>query len=336
MRFNHWTAEELELLKNSYGRIPAKEIYALIPRHPKNMLKLKANSFGLKDVRYWTQDDLDYLGENLGTISDKAICKHLGRSINAIHIQCVRKLGINHKVNIYTAREAAKILGVACSKTITAWMRRGWIEGKKSSIRCGSGLMWYFTYEAIKKFCRTRPWMLKPTKMEESYFRSIVKEEYVKNPWYSIPKACRMVGVAYQSSAMAFYLKKKWLHPEKKPIEGGNHWTWIFLKSDIDQFLANDPRRLRPLQATDTRRRKAFEAGRAIRIYSVWKMKCPKCHKTVRVKASPRLEGPAVKRLLLDKYGQGENCTHKWMCQVEKELKPYKPRKSQKKELCLV
>jgi hypothetical protein len=136
-----------------------------------------------------------------------------------------------------------------------------------------------------------------------------------------------MVGVAYYSVAMTFYIKKKWLHPVKKPIEGGAHWTWLFFMSDINKFLANDPRKLRPLQIGNTRRKKALKMGKAVQLFMTWKMKCPLCGETVRIKAVPKLLSPEVKRLFIVKYNQADKCSHQRLCSVERPLKPYLIRK---------
>lgn len=323
-RWTPWTAEELDYIKNNYGKIPAKQIYPALPLRTHNQVKLKANSFGLKDVRYWRPDDLEYLAENYGTISDQAICKHLNRTKNALHIQVVRKLHINHKVNIYTAREVAALLGVACSKTIIDWKRRGWIEGHRSTIHCGGTFMWDFSYESIEKCLRDRPWLVNCSKMEHSYFQNLVKELFAQDPWYSIYKTCQLISVVYQSVAMTHYIKKKWLHPVKKPCEWGNHWTYVFFKSDIDRFLADDPRRLQPFIMGDSKKRKNFKAGKAVRLLAIFKMKCPQCNKTVRISTkATRLQAPAIKELFIEKYNQGP-CKHGRLCQVEEPLKPYK------------
>lgn len=321
-----WTQEEKAWLKENYSILPIKQIYAHLAPKTKNQIKGQACRLGVKAARYWTQDQLDFLNEHYGVLSDDEICSRLKKSKNALHIQAVRKLKICHKTNFYTSREVALLLGVSCSKTIIGWMKKGWINGDKSTTRCGPNIMWNFSYEAIEQMLRERPWLVDCSKMEMSYFRSIVKEEFAKNPWYSIRKACQMIGIQYQSSAMAFYLKKKWLHPVKKPIEGGNHWTWLFFKSDIDNFLANDPRRLRPLQSSSTRQRNNLKEGKPVQVYAVWKMKCPKCKSTIRINCNPRLKSDEIKELFIARYVNG-SCSHKYICTIAKPLKPYKIRK---------
>lgn len=280
--------------------------------------------------RPWTEKELQYLHDNYGLLPDEEICQHLNRSLDALHIASVRKLRINHKSNLYTARSVSLILGVSCSKTIIAWMKRGWLKGERSSVRCGGGLMWNFSYENIEAFVRSRPWLFKLSQMEESFFRSVVKEEFERSPWYSLRQACDMVGVSYYSAAMSLYIKRKWLHPIKKPIEGGNHWTWVFLKSDIGNFLANDPRRDTASQGVITRRKNRLRAGRPVQICTVWKMKCPVCGKMVRIAADTHAKSPAIKTRFLEQFCPDGVCRHKHLNRLAKQLKPYhiRPRKT--------
>jgi hypothetical protein len=290
---------------------------------------VKARTTDGKYNRPWETSDLEYLNDNYGVTPDPVVCRHLKRSVNALKIISYRKLKINRKTNIYTARNVADLLGVSCSKTITAWMRKGWLKGEKTTIRCGGGLIWNFPYDNIEAFVRAHPWFFNRNKMEESYFRAIVKEEFDKDPWYTLPQACKFIGVSYISSAMASYIKKKWLHPVKKPVEGGNHWTWIFRKSDLDAFMANDPRRYNIRRAIKSRQAKRLNEGKAVELYMVWKMKCPVCKRPVRIEANAHIRSDGVKDLFIAKFCPDGKCQHHSPCRVERSIKPYKVRKAE-------
>ena len=61
----------------------------------------------------WTEEDLEYLADRTGRISDEAICKRLNRSKNALKITRYRKLnGVTKWKNVYTARSVARELGI--------------------------------------------------------------------------------------------------------------------------------------------------------------------------------------------------------------------------------
>jgi hypothetical protein len=66
----------------------------------------------------WSQEDLQYLGKNYGVLPVDEVCRHLNRSPNALKIMGYRALGISQHTNLCTARALARIMGVACSKTV--------------------------------------------------------------------------------------------------------------------------------------------------------------------------------------------------------------------------
>ncbi|GAJ06113.1 unnamed protein product, partial [marine sediment metagenome] len=61
----------------------------------------------------WAEYELEYLDEYYGRLPAEKIGKHLRRSVNSLKIITFRKLGINQKSNIYTARGLAADLGIS-------------------------------------------------------------------------------------------------------------------------------------------------------------------------------------------------------------------------------
>ncbi len=281
----------------------------------------------IKEPR-WMPWELEYLKNNYGKLPDKEISDHLNRSVDALHIISVRKLKRCRHDNIITARQLAPILGVKDPKTITRWVELNWLFGYRSDIHCGKNLMWSFENDDIEIFVHDHPWMFNKETMPESRFREIIDQEYAKDRWYSLQDACKMVGVNYISSAMASYIKKGWLHPIKKPIEGGNHWTWVFFKSDLDSFLADDPRLKDPIKKTRKRQLRRLNEGRPIQQYVVWMMKCPICRETVKIDAEFHIKGYEIEKLFQETYCFLDTCKHNYQCHVERPHLRYKIRKS--------
>ena len=60
----------------------------------------------------WSPKDLEFLNDSYGTMPAEKISKKLGRSPNALKIISYRKLGINQRSNIYSARNVAEMVGV--------------------------------------------------------------------------------------------------------------------------------------------------------------------------------------------------------------------------------
>lgn len=264
--------------------------------------------------RNWKPEELEFLGNKYGLISDRAICRHLQRSPNAIKIASTRKLHINRKMNFYSGRELARALGVPDSKTIMNWALAGWIPVRKSVVRQGPFRAWLFREKHIVKFLREKPWLFDQKKMPEHYFRSIVMAEYERDPWYTCEQATLLLGVT-TDDAVQRYIRHGWLPAVKRP---GGPWqgVWIIRRSAVEKFLANDPRPKHKFETSSlSRKRTVRKNGSPLRLLVVWSVLCPNCGETVVVKADPSLRGPQVKQLFTRIYTNG-TCSHGLICNL--------------------
>ncbi|MBA7578206.1 hypothetical protein ES708_20068 [subsurface metagenome] len=264
--------------------------------------------------RNWTDEELDVLGEKYGLISDRALSHRLQRSPNALHIAAVRNLHSNRKMNFYSAAELAKVLGIPCSKTLIPWVKAKWIKARRSVVQAGEYRAWRFMDRNIQAFLRNKPWLFDPQKMPQHYFRAIVQEEYDKDPWYQCIEAAPLLGVG--TEAVRRYIFHGWLKADKKP---GGPWTgvWIIRRSEIERFLANDPRpRHRHDLASSSRKRLWRKAGNPLRLSTIWSVLCPTCGNTVVVKADPGLKGLEVQSIFTRVYSNGA-CSHGLVCTLE-------------------
>ncbi|MDP2730280.1 MAG: hypothetical protein Q8O55_07350 [Dehalococcoidales bacterium] len=92
------------------------------------------------------------------------------------------------------------------------------------------------------KCLRRRPWLVKPDSMPQSYFRSLVREEWERDPWYSCVEAQRFLGLHDEhANAVHRYIRRGWIKAERKPGAGGLG-EYVIRKSAIDYFIKNDPR----------------------------------------------------------------------------------------------
>lgn len=113
----NWTKEEDIILQEHYqgenrNRLTVESLCFLTDRTPASIrgriAKLKLHSPRPR----WSPEDLEFLNENYGVMPANKIAKKLGRSVNALKIISYRKLGINQRSNIYTARSVAELVGV--------------------------------------------------------------------------------------------------------------------------------------------------------------------------------------------------------------------------------
>lgn len=194
-------------------------------------------------------------------------------------------------------------------------MEKGYLEGSRSSVGAGrnTGNYWMFTDDAIVSCLQIRPWLVDLQHMPNGYYREIVREEWEKDPWYSVAEVAPMLGVAVNDGkcfAVLRYIYRGWLNAEKKP---GAPWQgeWVIRKSAIDSFLANDPRKtIYPIQYSQLRRDTILQHGKPVKDYTVWSMVCPACGEAVRISVSPRIWGPEVKELFMKYCVVDGECYH--------------------------
>jgi hypothetical protein len=261
----------------------------------------------------WTQDELDVLSSKWGLISDKAMAKLLQRSPHACRVAAVRLLHQSRSLNFLTASDVAKLLGFGCSKTVVWWVQQGWLMGRQCSVGAGVNKRWMFKEKNVEKCLRARPWLCSLNRMEPSYYRSIIQEEYDKDPWYTLDQAAPMLGVK-TTDAVNRYIRKA-LPPAVKRPGGSHQGTWLVRRSAIQLFLANDPRPSVSALMSASRLKTHLSQGRPVRLALHWSVLCPDCRQRVIVMAHPKLQGPAVQAEFNRTYTNG-HCKHGIKCTV--------------------
>ena len=112
-----WTEKELRFLRKHYrgdnrDAITAEAIAFHLDR---SFFAVKGKIETLKLTKKtprWTPAHLQFLHDNYGIMPAEKIAKMLRRSKNALKIISYRKLRINQRTNIYSARTVAKLMGV--------------------------------------------------------------------------------------------------------------------------------------------------------------------------------------------------------------------------------
>jgi len=261
----------------------------------------------------WTPEELEDLSTTYGRQPRVQIAKRLDRTENALKIAAFRKLnGLNQRSNVYTARTVALALGISCSKTIVNWMGKGFIKGKQAPFSYGKTPCWSFEYEDIIACLQERPWLVNLHTMGRSYFRTIVREEYKKNPWYNCREAAPLLGLV-DINAVHRYIYRGWLPALRRPLVGRlgqGSWGWVIRQSSIDAMLKNDPRpSWRRYALLKSRRASRLKQGLPVAVLKEWLLVCPRCRHRVRIVADPNLRSPQIKKLFIQKYCQ-EQCGH--------------------------
>lgn len=265
----------------------------------------------------WSREDLDYLAQKYGLVSDKTLAARLQRTESAIITTARKRYAISHinNYNFYTAATLAETLGVSdCS--IKLWIKRGWLTVRREAKIRGKKRLWRFTEHGIIKCLRQRPWLviLNPTPQwlisDYSHpFFYIIRDEWGKNPWYTVKQALPLLGIK-SNDAISRYIHMGWLLAERKPCIGAPEGMWIIRRSAIQAFLENDPRPQHKYVAErDRNHRFLISLGYPYRLATTWVLKCPSCGEQVRIIAPSPLNGAQVRERFVTVYVNGK-CLH--------------------------
>lgn len=176
----------------------------------------------------WTPEQNEYLADHYPFTTMRRMMKFLKRTAVAIKVQA-QKLGLLRVSEDYPALTLAKILG--CSgATVARYVKDGYLKGKQS-YKLGAHRRWVIAEEDVVTFIRTYPWLLSLTKMQEvSYFRSVLREEWAKNPWYTPTQAAKRVGCGLEA------IRLRLASGVIKGFKRGSYW-WVREKDLLEQYV---------------------------------------------------------------------------------------------------
>lgn len=189
--------------------------------------------------------------------------------------------------------------------------------------------MWGFTYEALEECLRKRPWLLDYRKMERSFFRSLVKEAWDADPWFTSDEAAPQLGLV-DPNAVKRYIHRGWLPAERRHSDGAWQGTWIIRQSVIDNFLENDPRcEYRRLSLVKSRHQTSYQNHIPVALQKIWVLKCPVCRRKTTIKSNPNLAASELRSLFIRLFTNG-TCSHGRVCIIQRrEVRTWKQKQKE-------
>jgi hypothetical protein len=265
--------------------------------------------------RLWTKQELEYLADHYGALPNDVLARRLNRTEAAIKVAVTRKFrGLRRTGAFYTARMLTLILGRKNPRTVALWIKHGWLKATKGPPGAGRSKMWNITENDIVALLKQQPWLADIKRMEEHYFRSIIRDEWNRDPWYSSKQVAPRLGMKSQQAVWR-YIRKGWLRAEKQ-LSGMEHRGWVIRESTIQEFLKNDPRKHYKSEICRAARTVAnLRSGIPIKLSIIWQVQCPSCGDRVTVTAPPWMLGREVKEIFVASY-TNEHCTHGSRCSI--------------------
>jgi hypothetical protein len=282
-----------------------------LPRYAITAMAHRLHKSHVKEP-FWTEKEENYLRENLGLVADARLCKHLKRTRVSIKLKA-KRLHINKTLNLNTARSVAQICGIADSKTVMMWVRKGLIKAKRSPTWIGNNHMWNIDDGSLARMLKVQPWLAYLPEMPDSYYKRLVEREWKRDPWFTREQVAQMIGVG--PDYVRRYIKRGWLQATKVP--GGRHTQvrWMFRATWVMEFLQNDPRNVyhRKLQILTKQAQRLMAKEKPLLVYGIWLIKCPRCDQIVEVVARPdrrRVWGGNVMKDFVASLNGQEECIH--------------------------
>jgi len=265
--------------------------------------------------RPWTKQELEYLSDHYGVLPDNVLVQRLNRTVTAIKIAVTRKLKIRRTDAFYTARMLTFILALKEPRTVALWIKHGWLKATKGPPGAGPTKVWNIIEDDIVELLKRRPWLADMNRMDEHYFRSIVRAEWERDPWYSAKQVAPRLGVQTPQSVWR-YIHKGWLAAEKQ-LFGPEYRGWVIRESAIREFLKNDPRKDYKSEASRAARIGAnIKLGIPVKLSITWQVQCPSCGQQVIVTAPARMLGRKVKEIFVASF-TNDRCTHGASCSIQ-------------------
>ena len=226
------------------------------------------------------------------------LVKKLGRTAVAITLK-KKRLGIRRTDGYYTCRSLAEIFG-GDPKRIAAWYEQGFLTGKRAPYLQGSNRPWVFSEEDVEQLIHKYPWLLRPEKMQQHYFRSMVREEWERDPWYSSKEAAEIVGV--NSETVMRRLRSGEIPGfQRSPNSAWSLW-WIRRSDLLTHFKRHDTRDARSARTSQQRRKGRLAKGLPTQVATVWMLVCQDCAEQFTVEAPTRARSPEVLGLALAQH----------------------------------
>lgn len=195
----HWAEDDDRALLRAMNGPATPDVALLARRLGRTQIAVRARLGQLRrrtlpkrggPARDWRDDEVATLRDTIGWRSAEQIAKALGRTPTAVRIKAKRlklhwiKGSVERSGNIrpverhrhlgYTARDVAKMLGIACAKTVAWWIEEGWLRGTKRPVRYGNNTVWRIHADAIEAFLRDYRWLYDPARIVDRGWRAFV------------------------------------------------------------------------------------------------------------------------------------------------------------------
>jgi hypothetical protein len=177
-----WTAELDTLLHRAYRTARHRRELSDNLNHLQHrtgftrvVILSRAEALGLSYAvrRPWTEPEIEFLRENLGTLSKSRIAKRLGRTYTSVKAQ-VARMALSARVSSnYSQQDVGQLLGVG-QKRVGQWIQNGWLRTLDGRV----------TETTLEKFLRRHPQEYQLSRVDEAWFKGMLFPNFASS-WLS-------------------------------------------------------------------------------------------------------------------------------------------------------
>jgi len=229
-----WSSDDDRLLLGAHGRLPLETLAARLGRSPGAVEQRRSilrrvtaprtyRADGPRERRVWAPEETALLRATVGLLSPEEIAERLGRTPCAVRLRA-KKLRLHwvlqrggQERHGMPAGEVARLLGLPDAKTVSWWIREGYLEGERSRVRVGPHRVWRVTPEALARFLATYRWLYRIDRIQDRAWGAFVAplppERYV-----SALEAARLL--CYEPNSLSQLIVRGDLEAYKH----GAHW----------------------------------------------------------------------------------------------------------------
>jgi hypothetical protein len=137
--------------------------------------------------RHWTAQEVSYLEQYFGRVSDEHLAEHLGRPVWGIRLKA-KRLGIRKRHVGLSASDLAAIFGVDRG-TVTSWIDKGLLPARRA-YKVGLHRAWLVRDGAVEAFIRDHGQYVDFDKMPDGYYKDLARQ----HRWYSLTEVECLTG----------------------------------------------------------------------------------------------------------------------------------------------
>ncbi|MDP2660113.1 MAG: hypothetical protein Q8R28_05240, partial [Dehalococcoidia bacterium] len=237
----------------------------------------------------------EYLREHYSQHTLGVLAQKLNRSELGIVLK-KRRLGLHKVDDFYTLQLLGELLLMDSHKV--KWLvQQKYLKGRRAEWTMGLNKVWVVREEDVEAMLRQHPYVVhRPWRdLPESYARTVVEEEWRRDPWHNGPQAAKYAGV-HRHTLNRFLNEGRLTGAQMSP---DLKWSKWYVRQSVLDRLKEEMKKQEA--ARGERTSAAYRKTRPTKLSTRWSVPCS-CGEPHMVEAPPKARGPDARALAQQQY----------------------------------